>query len=579
MSLAYGSFDELNHQLRFLLFEAGIGLSQKAVEYYLTRAHRHCLERLRKAAVTEQLINAPLASHHVTDFLDILQHRLKQIHPASLFYQWQTVREELDQSIANDALAQAYRQHWHRELLGVTAGSPSLWHWLNLTCSDHEMLEFLEQWGCIGHPYHPNFRSKAGFSRREVMQYSPEFNAQVSLHWAAICRDYAHTTSHALPYHQLIAQQFPKDYQRWCDNLHFKQINSEQFYPLPIHPWQWRNQIVNLFADLIDNKDLLLIPHHQSTRPSMSFRTMMTGGSRCHLKLAAAVHTTSALRTVSPASVNNGPVLSAWLCALLAKQEHYQQTLFLASDLAGINCSHPAIPAHQKNQLALLVRENPLSQTSSNQRLVPLAALFALSPITQKPLLIEIIEASGMSALNYFQHYCQLILTSQFQLMLHYGVALECHQQNTLIAFNTHQPSALVVRDLGGIKISTHSLYDVIAKPTFHPDSTITAASLDEVGNKFIHGNLQSNLACWIQHLHCHYQLMPLELWQIVYTVIRQLFKTISPSLNPILVNHYQQQLLNRPWQHKSLLSMRLNQGQQQDLFVPISNPLSHFHD
>lgn len=578
MSLAYGNFDELTHQLRFLLFEAGIGLSQKAVEHYVTSAHHNCLQRLRQAVRVEQLSLYPLLSHHVSDFIELLQQSMKHTHADSVFYQWQTLKHEIEESIANDALAQAFRHEWQKELRKLAQHHATLWQWLHTLPSAQAMMEFLEQWGCIGHPYHPNFRSKTGFSRREVMQYSPEFNAQVSLHWAAIPRHYTHSTFGTTSYQDLLIQQFPLEYQRFNDSLRFKQYNPADFYPLPVHPWQWRNKIISLFAPLIDKQELLLVAHHHNTRPSMSFRTMMpaTQGS-CHLKLATAVHTTSSLRLVSEASVDNGPALSTWIGSLLAQHEHYRHSLYVVPDLAGITIRHPAIARHHSNQLALIVRENPLANLTAPQRLVPLAALFAWSPLTQKPLLIEIIERSGITPEHYFSTYCSLVLSGQLHLMLNYGIALECHQQNTLISFNEDQPSSLIIRDLGGIKICTHPLYDAVSKPALHPDSTIISNSLQEVGAKFIHGNLQSNLACWITCLATHYSLLPQSLWHIVYRQLQQLLSDLATCITPAILAQYRHQLLHHAWQHKSLLTMRLNQGQQEDLFTPIANPLSAF--
>ncbi|KTC94440.1 IucA/IucC family protein [Legionella erythra] len=574
MALAYGNFHDLSHQLRFLLFEVGIGLPQHAIDYYITVAHHDCLQRLKQAAAMEQLIATPLASHHIHDWLDLLQDKMKRTHPASAFYNWQGLRLELSESIANEALALAYRQRWQTELKRKLHGS-TFWAWLN-PCSAQESMELLEQWGCVGHPHHPNFRCKMGFNRREVMQYSPEFNAQVAIHWGALRRDRAHLSG--MDYESLLQSQFPHEYQRWQDSLRFKQMNPEAYYPLPIHPWQWRNKIQSLFTELLDSKELTFIPHHQLTRPSMSFRTMMTSGDkRCHLKLAAGVHTTSALRTVSPASVDNGPALSAWINHLLQGEDYYQGTLFLARDLAGINVKHPAIPAHQRNQAALLLRENPVTFVHhETQRLVPLAALFTQSPDGPYPLLLDIMKASGLSLRQYFNAYCRLIFASQLHFMMRYGIAMESHQQNTLIRFDNHLPTALVIRDLGGIRLSTHPVYDHAAKPALHPDSTLTSPNLETVCDKFIHSNLQSNVAYVIAALNQHGPCTASELWQQTGTVLKTVFAELSPFVQPSLVDWYYQKILVKPWAHKSLLSMRLNQGGQDDLFTFIDNPLSH---
>ncbi|KTD64740.1 IucA/IucC family protein [Legionella spiritensis] len=580
MALAYGNFHELSHHLRFLLFEIGIGLPQSAVEHFITRVHHDCLLRLQQAALTEQLIEHPIASHHAHDFLEQLQAKMAKSRPGSVFYQWQSLQKELNESIANEALALAYRQRWQESILHQAAPFGSMWQWMSQQYNAQETVELLEQWGCTGHPHHPNFRCKSGFSRREIMQYSPEFNAKVAIHWGALRRDRANLTHYSTTYPQLLAEQFPREHRLWAENLRFKQFNPDDYYPLPIHPWQWRNKIQELHSELLDQKELLFVPHHQMTRPTMSFRTMMPEGNNvCHLKLATAVHTTSALRTVSPASVHNGPPLSAWVSGLLAQHDYYRQQLYLAKDMAGINLNHPSIPHHQKNQLALIIRENPLQWITQTQRLVPLAALFAPTPFGGRPLLTEIIDASGVAPEQYFTQYCRCVLTGQLHLMLRYGIALESHQQNTLVCFEDHRPAALVIRDLGGVRICTHALYDDLAKPVFHPDSTITTNHLEDVANKFIHGNLQSNLAHWIRSINQHYGIAGQDLWRIVYKTLKTLLNRLAPETHPAIFQCYRQKLLVQAWQHKSLLSMRLVQGNLPDLFVAASNPLSCFHE
>ncbi|WP_426759920.1 IucA/IucC family protein, partial [Pseudomonas aeruginosa] len=96
-----------------------------------------------------------------------------------------------------------------------------------------QILTFLEQWGCIGHPYHPNFRAKMGFIPEEVIRYSPEFNAQVDIPWLAIHRSVAFTSIDATSYSLLFAQHFAKEYQLWNYSVQKQQLDPDQYLPLP----------------------------------------------------------------------------------------------------------------------------------------------------------------------------------------------------------------------------------------------------------------------------------------------------------------------------------------------------------
>ncbi|KTD22663.1 siderophore biosynthetic protein, iron repressed FrgA [Legionella lansingensis] len=580
MALAYGDFHGLSHQLRFLLFEIGIGLRQHAIEYFITEAHRQCLYRLQRAATIEGLVQNTIISHHIHDFLDQLQSQLKHNDPASIFLNWRALRLELDETIANEAMAQAYRQCWQQELKNQARGFTRFWDWLSQKLQPYEQLQLLEQWGCLGHPDHPNFRAKIGFSRREVLQYSPEFNACVSLHWCAIHHRYAYLSPQAKNYNSLIKKQFPQEYFNWEKQLSFKHQDPNDYLPLPLHPWQWRNQIQTQFSSFIDKKEIILLPHHQLTKPSMSFRTMMPmGGTSCHLKLATAVHTTSAMRTISPASIDNGPAVSSWLNALLAKHQHYHQSLFIAADLAGLRFEHEDSHYDQYKHLAVILRQNPLEIINKGQQIVPLGALFALSPLSNLPLLTEIIGASGLLPSDYFRRYCVCVLSGQLHLMLRYGVAFEAHQQNTLLIFTDNQPSAVVIRDFGNICVCMHECYKHDLKPDFHPDSAIVTNNVTELCDKFVHGNLRSNFAYWIKCLCQHYGLNSHDLWQLVRWEIQKILTTIAPDIDPQLFELQRHHLLSKSWQHKALLTMRLHKERYDGLSVAVTNPLSHCHE
>lgn len=575
MALAHGNFDDLSHQLRFLLFEVGIGLPQGSIEHFIALAHRQCLQRLQQAVMMEALVTEPITSHHVHDFLAQLQAKLKSEQPASIFFHWQRLRDELDESIANDAMAQAYHQRWQAELKRQAKDYPSFWAWLGAEHSQQDATQLLEQWGCLGHPYHPYFHAKIGFSRREVLQYSPEFNAQISLHWCALRKQQTQLTTNQINYSEFLVNQFPKEYKLWQEKLRFKQVEAAEYYPVPMHPWQWRNQIQNTFSSLIDNKALILMPHHQLVKPSMSFRTMMPLKEKsCHIEFASTAHTDP---TSLSTSTNDNFSFSVWLNQLLEQHQHYQQSLFLAEDLAGLCIQAEHTSAAQEKQPILTLRKNPGSFLRPRQKMVPLAAFFAQSPLNNLPLLIEIINSSGLNPIDYFRLYCRQVLTGQLHLLLHYGVALESHQQNTLVIFTNNKPEALVMREQVKPLICVNAFYQHVVKPVFHPDSTITTDNLPIICQQFTEGNLQNNLVYWLRYLNHYYSLPTEKLWRVIYSELQTALKNLAHGIEPDLFKQQSHHLLAEPWQYQCSLSMRLN-NRSSRLSQFIANPLHDFY-
>lgn len=571
---------ELNHLMHHLLIKKGLSCSPKEFDVFMSIAYQQCVTRLEHAALCEGLIDRPSDSCSVPQYLKLLKQYQQKKNQSGFFERWNSLEQELEESINNQALALAYHQYWQQSLKSEAKSHRSLWSWLTEHHDSQHNMMFLEQWGCMGHPYHPNFRVKKGFNAEETIHYSPEFNAQVTIHWVAVHRTMAFTSIDQTSFQLLFVSHFPVEFQHWSSGLKEKQLDPDDYLPLPVHPWQWDNKLKSLCSAMLDSNKFLMIPELQKTKPSMSFRTMMPFDNHSpHLKLAVGVHTTSAMRTVSPASVFNSSMLSEWLTTLLERHNNFERGLFLARDLAGINVSDHSIPAHEKKHVAMLVRENPVRFANESQQIVPLAALFGLSPLSQNPLLIELIEHSTLNPEAYFSEYCHCVLAGQLYLLVRYGIALEAHQQNTLIIIQNNRPTGLVIRDLGGITLCYHHIFDLVDKPELHPESSIISTELTDLSNKFIHGNLISNLTPWVNSLHSVYGISIDSLWRQVRTVLKGLLDCYRSEINPFIYQWAHQQFLSRPWQQKSLLAMRLNQDQDESVFFKRENPLSTFND
>lgn len=248
----------------------------------------------------------------------------------------------------------------------------------------------------------------------------------------------------------------------------------------------------------------------------------------------------------------------------------------LCIKLGGVlRINHATVSESHCEQLAVILRENPLSKQKNGQIPVPLGALFAQSPLSGKPLLNDILDSSGTSPETYFRDYCQTLLAGQLHLLLHYGFVLETHSHNTFIVFGNHRPCALIIRDLDNASLCLHQFYDQVAKPKLSSESKIVTKNLTELGNKFVHGNFQSNLAHWINTLHYHYGFSTNNLWQIVREELRMLLENFASEINLDLLNFFRNQLLVKAWQHIPSLTMRLHKDNKNYTAVPIFNPLS----
>ncbi|MCW6010357.1 IucA/IucC family protein, partial [Micromonospora sp. CPCC 205371] len=143
----------------------------------------------------------------------------------------------------------------------------------NAQPADSDDLAGIEQGVVDGHPLHPCCRTRLGMSTAEVLGYAPEHRPVVQLRLVDV----------------------PPD--RWYGDAPPR---------LVVHPWQ--------YAHVLDAYPWLTPAGTLPARPLMSLRTLAVPGY--HLKTAVDVQMTSAVRTVSPAAVHNGPIVSALLARL-----------------------------------------------------------------------------------------------------------------------------------------------------------------------------------------------------------------------------------------------------------------------
>ncbi len=563
---------EVDHKIRFLLFEIGLFFSYKEIDSFLSQAKSNCYLKLKHAASAEALSPTSIDYKGPCPFQYLSEIKKSYIatHKAAVFWAWDRLINELEQSIINNALFYAYQHHWNQTI--QNSQESSLWHWSMTQLDGPGRTKFFEHWGSIGHPYHPISHAKMGLSQREVLQYSPEFQAQFDIQWLAIHKHFALTSTH--DYMAFVEKHFPRELALWQEYLYHKHLNLNAYYPLPIHPWQYKNTIQDKFKEQMDEGLIVPTQCRLKVTPTMSFRTVMPVKRLSpHIKLATGIHTTSAMRTVSPGSVHNGPRLSQVLNALLDKEGHFDNTLLIANDLAGLHAEHS-----QGKHLSVIFRQSPQDILTEDETSVPLATLFNHSPFSHKPLLVDIIDTLKLEPMRFFKDYCQMMLKGQLTLYLKFGIALEAHQQNTLIVFNEKGASKHINRDLGGVRIYRPLLQMQGYLISLEKGSLIGTDNYTEVRNKFIHTNLGSNIIPVINCLTAHFASLNKKL---LYRELKGIILAIAEPLKDVIgTEQYHREIntiLTLPWQKKSLLRMRLEPSQGEYIYCQSENPFKRY--
>lgn len=249
-----------------------------------------------------------------------------------------------------------------------------------------------------GHPYHPNCRSRPGFSVAEQLAYAPEHRPLVELGTVAVPAGEC-----------LVTGTWPEP------------LRDGGRVLVPVHPWQAEHVLGTRAPRGPSGPG---IPAH----PLMALRTLAPAGGGPHVKTALSTRLTSSVRDISGRSVQTAALLSDFgqvLAERLDGRLHVTRTL-------------GAVTAHSPD-LAAVLREPPEAYAGPGERVVPVAALAGAAPV----------RSAAWRA-----RFARLVLSVCLE-VLDLGVALEAHGQNLLVVLSPDgAPVRLVYRDLGDIRIS-----------------------------------------------------------------------------------------------------------------------------
>jgi siderophore synthetase component len=431
-----------------------------------------------------------------------------------------------------------------------------------------------EQSLVYGHPFHPTPKSSEGFSAMDLEHYMPELGASFALHYFAVAPKLV--KEDFLPGAK--AKVIPHRVQ--SEAQHRLRPTQRDWLLLPCHPWQanylyQRSEVATLLA----REDLLFLgPLGERVYPTSSVRTVWDSSHDYFFKLPLSVRITNFVRTNSQEqrqrSIDVSRVLASFqqaglLANFIALLEVGYRTLWLPDDtMVGDNSIAACF--------GVLFREVPRGASSP----MVLAALLELSPQQEKPPLMLALCRAAMvqgACLNppfmeqWLRRYLEISLLPLLRLFTHYGISLEAHVQNSMVALRAGWPVRFYVRDLEGASISreqaaAHRWYDGQLK-----ESSLALYREQEAWDRLKYYFFINHLGHLIFTLACYGGGEEQALWQVVRAVLQENAALFSPANRKT----YLEELLEQPqWPAKANFISRFQERGENPLYVPISNPL-----
>ena len=493
---------------------------------------------------------------------------------------------EIDDSFINDTLCLAFHEQWTLKLHASMdpVYQDNLLRHLKNSPSVINPTSVLEQWGTLGHPWHPNYKTKLGLNTEQVIDYSPEFEARFPVLLCALHRQFAHVEKLAgtADYWQWWSEHFPQAAQQLTAVLQAQGLQAGDYLPLPAHPWQARQELPQLFANEIGDKLLVLTDIVAFTaHPTMSFRTVLPEG-RCDapmVKLPVSLRLTSVQRTVSPRSARMGPRISHLLLAILEREPAIGKILSIVPERIGVHFKpQPANDEHSRH-LAVLYRDNPHSQLQPGEMAVPVGSLFAIDQHGQ-PLLRQWVRLSqgkddAAAMLAFFHEYAAISVPALLGMYLRYGVAFEAHQQNSFMVMAADgQLSRLLLRDFGDIRIDRKTLHAHGLDIELHDPKMTLYDDAGFVRDKLLHTVFMCHLGELILLAARHFDIPQALLWNELSAQVSQCFDDLRSQVDPQRWATEREALLEQAWPAKSFMRMRLLESHA-DIVGRLPNPLS----
>lgn len=528
-----------------------------------------------------------------TDLLRALK-RLPPYQGADL--DWDRLEAELQNGSANLAMAYAY---WEakRSRLAAEARRMGATSSLDLALAfrqrdpNFDAALFFERLCVEGHPLHPGTKTKMGMAPQDVFGYAPEFDGVAEVRMVAIRRshavgshDAAFTDSNTLflSHHPALAGPVGAELGRLG-------LSLDDVLLVPVHPWQWENVLFELYSEEIAQGIVVPLPGIRlDYGATASFRTMVPlEREGLVLKLAVDSQMTSTVRSISPATALNAPRFSALIQDVLAREPELQALMSPICELGGVSfASEDASPAQRerKRRNLTVVWREPIASDAPRALSIVGSALYAESPVTGKPVLIEVLEAyaqnTGVGSLReaagpFLARYTSLLLPGVLTLLTRYGIALEGHMQNCIPVFEAGIPVRMHFRDWGGVRIHRARLDAAGLRADFQEGSITLSDDLSEVRNKAFYTVIQSHLAEIVLQLVRHAEAEESDLWAIVGTIGREALARLKAD--PRLTTAAQADegaLFAETVETKALTRMRLSE-EAGYCYASVPNPLA----
>jgi siderophore synthetase component len=443
-----------------------------------------------------------------------------------------------------------------------------------------------------GHPLHPGAKLRKGLTPQETINYSSEFDTPLTLKFALLHKDLSRTQSQQGSFNEMLFAQFDGLETSVLNKISADQIAN--FNIIVIHPWQYERILQEEYTDLISSDNFILLDYDVTYYSGLSFRTLMPKYPNVlpHIKLATNVHITGEIRTLSEQTTYNGPLVTQILNQILTKDDLFDNIQATTVDeLAGIhfyNTNDGDKQRQRSEQLGTLFRKNIYQLIDNDTTPVIASSLVSAHHYNQTSSLETIINEYlknyqfnefDEAAYAWLTHYGQQLFNLVIPLVAKYGIALEAHLQNTVVAINKDGSlNKIYIRDFEGLRIDKKQLANMgYSTSNFHNSSLILTDKQQTVFNKAFYSTVQNHLGEFILTVAkvASDSNFETSVWSKLSDILAANIDAIAQSVTAKeSIEEFKATIFAKEIDYKCVTTMRLVDEADYYTYVKVSNPL-----
>lgn len=342
--------------------------------------------------------------------------------------------------------------------------------------------DVLETYLMAGHPYHPCYKSRVGFSLQDNLKYGVEYAQPIHLVWLAVHQSLiSENNSVSIDPDRFLKHQLTeKDLETFNHVVTENYLNAAEYTWLPVHPWQWENTLIHtFFEEIVAQKIIYLGRGSDAYIAQQSLRTLtnLYHPEKPYIKLSMSLTNTSSSRILASHAAMNGPLITDWLQRLIENSDIAKSLDFaILREIHATAVDFSKLPASHAKQaygtIGSLWRESIHTYLKPEEDAIPLNGIGHIQHDGQ--LLIQPwLKEYGTEA--WIEQFLSVVIQPILFLLHAEGIGSESHGQNIILVHKNGWPTRIILKDFhDGVRFSPEHLthpneyLDLYALPAEH---------------------------------------------------------------------------------------------------------------